>query len=267
MKTRRATLKSFIAANAAVFAMLAAPAAVDHYYSTDLGMMPAAYAGDSVPKGQAGKPAGKGHQGQGGATNDTGGSGSGQGGPGVDSDAKGPRYMGGTSSQRGSAARGGKPVWAQEGIPEVELGRMNVIRAPAGVFDRQLAEAFTAITADATLLDFYKMTVADFQDPTLNLDNVLRLDSPLANLALLKDLLADGKIEVAGQTLPLTTDLQAILLGSASDKTVAIVPDSVTAIYTIIGVDPATYDATAIAAAADVVRTKILYDHDNDPVQ
>ncbi len=90
----------------------------------------------------------------------------------------------------------------------------------------------------------------------------MRLDSPLANLALLKDLLADGQIVVAGQTLPLTTDLQAILLASASDKTVPISADTVTAIYTIIGYTEA-YSAADIAAAADIVRTKILYDHDN----
>ncbi len=275
MKTRRATLKSFIAANAAVFAMLAAPAAVDHFYSTDLGMMPAAYAGDSVPKGQAGKPAGKGHQGQGGATNETGGSGSGQGGPGVNSDAKGPRYMGGDSSQRGSAARGGKPTWGQDGLVNPatgttsELGRLNVSRAPSGVFDRQLAEAFVSIAADPTILDFYKLTVNQIK--LLNLDDVVRLDSPLANLALLKDYLADGKIEVkdAAGTVLYTLDstnapaLEAILLGSASDKTLPITQDTVYAIYKIITKTEPTADLAAIAAAAEAVRVEILYDHDN----
>jgi hypothetical protein len=255
---RKATLKYFIAANAAVFAMVAAPAAIDHFYGTDLGWMPSAYAGDSVPKGQAGKPSDKGQMGKGGPSQDVGGQGQGQGGPGVDSDAKGPRYGGSGTGQKGGGA--GKPVWAQEGIPEVELGRLNVIRAPASVYDRQLAEAFKAITADEAILEFYKLTVADIEK--LDLDTVVRLDSPLANLALLRDLLADGKIEVAGQTLTLTTDLQAILLGSASDKTVPISADTVTAIYTIIGYTQP-YDAAAIAAAAEVVRQNILYDHDN----
>jgi len=38
-------------------------------------------------------------------------------------------------------SRGGRPVWAQEGIPEVELGRLNMARAPAHVLMRALDEA------------------------------------------------------------------------------------------------------------------------------
>jgi len=265
MKTRRATLNSFIAANAAVFAMLAAPAAVDHFYSTDLGMIPAAYAADSVGKGSLGKPAGKGHQGQGGATNETGGSGKGQGGPGVDSDAKGPRYLGGTDSQRGSAARGGAPGWAKDALvydgTTAELGRLNVARAPQSVFDRQLVEALAALSANTKLYDLsLSEAIAKIlaEDP-----EYVRIDSPLANLALLKDFLADGQIG----TLTLTADavtLQALLLGSASDKTVPISDATVFAVYTILGATiPDAADIHTLALAAESVRVAIQTAHDN----
>jgi hypothetical protein len=266
MKTRRATLKSFIAANAAVFAMLAAPAAVDHFYSTDLGMMPAAYAQDSVGKGSLGKPAGKGHQGQGGATNDTGGSGSGQGGPGVDSDAKGPRYMGGTSSQKGSAAKGGSPVWAKDALiyngTTTELGRLNVARAPQRVFDRQLVEALAALSANEAL---YDLTSVDAVIAAILAEDpkYVRVDSPLANLALLKDLLADG--QVGDLTLDASPALlQALFLASASDKTLPISDATVFAVYTIIGAPiPSAADISAIATAAESIRLAIQTAHDN----
>lgn len=266
MKTRRATLKSFIAANAAVFAMLAAPAAVDHFYSTDLGMMPAAYAQDSVGKGQLGRPEGKGHQGAGVPSQDIGGKGQGQGGPGADSDAKGPRYMGGDSSKRGSADRDGAPVWAKDALiyngTTTELGRLNVARAPQSVFDRQLVEALAALSANTAL---YNLTSLDAviaailaEDPAY-----VRIDSPLANLALLKDFLADGQI--GNLTVALDpVSLQALLLGSASDKTLPISDATVFAIYTIIGAPiPSATDITAIATAAESVRVAIQTAHDN----
>lgn len=73
--------------------------------------------------GHSGGKRGSGHGGDAGAL----------GGPSADSDGKGPR------NQPGSGTRG-KPTWAQEGIPEVELGRLNVARSPSNVLDRQLAE-------------------------------------------------------------------------------------------------------------------------------
>ena len=280
MKTRRATLKSFIAANAAVFAMLAAPAAVDHFYSTDLGMMPVANAADDG--GGGGKSAEKsgGHNkpaGAGGVSHRPE--------PGTAPPAKGktepwdpeskPRWMNDGAAGGSSTSRGGKPVWGQDGLvnpitgTSAELGRMNVSRAPAAVFDRQLAEAFVAIAATPAILEFYQSTVDQIK--ALNLDDVVRLDSPLANLALLKDYLADGKIEVkdAAGTVLYTLDstnapaLEAILVGSASDKTIPITQDTVYAIYKIITKTEPTADLDAIAKAADAVRVEIMTDHDN----
>ena len=69
---------------------------------------------------------GQGAKGSQGGQDNQGGQGSGQGGPGTDSDSKGPQAGGPSSSGSG----GGKPTWAQEGIPEVELGRLSVARSP-----------------------------------------------------------------------------------------------------------------------------------------
>jgi hypothetical protein len=253
---RKATLKHFIAANAAVFAMVAAPAAIDHFYSLDLGMTPAAYAADGTPKGQQGKPADKGHKGQGGAGQDVGGSGSGQGGPSADSDAKGPRYGGGGTGTSGST--GGKPAWAQEGIPEVELGRLNVARSPSKILDKQLTEALATIAANPAL---YAVDNATLEAVLADIAaGVVRVDSPLANLALLKDLLTGGLTPVSGVTYTSDFLLTAIFIGSAADKTIPVTTDTVTALYTILGF-AAPDNAAAIAEAADDVRDAINTAH------
>jgi len=275
MKTRRATLNSFIAANAAVFAMLAAPAAVDHFYSTDLGMMPVANAADDG--GGGGKSAEKsgGHNkpaGAGGVSHRPE--------PGTAPPAKGktepwdpeskPRWMNDGAAGGSSTSRGGKPIWGQDGLvnpatgTSAELGRMNVSRAPAAVFDRQLAEALLALADPATeTLKFYTYSVADIKE--LDLDVVARLDSPLANLAILKVLLTDGSLKVGDTTLTPTTDLLGILLGSASDKYIPITPDTVYAIFKILTkAEPAAdLNLVEIATAANDIRVEIMTDHDN----
>ena len=92
---------------------------------------PAAWAQDDGDgEGQGGKPADKGKQGEGQKGQGNAGQGQGQGGPGEDSDGKGPQAGSGGSE-------GGKPAWAQEGIPEVELGRLNVARSPDKVLDQR----------------------------------------------------------------------------------------------------------------------------------
>ena len=105
-------------------------------------------------QGQGGQ--GDGGNGQGGqgsqqGQGNQGGSGAGQGGPGTDSDGKGPQ-AGGPSD-----TGGGKPVWAQEGIPEVELGRLSVARSPDHVLDRALAEAQSNISPD--IVSFYNLSL------------------------------------------------------------------------------------------------------------
>lgn len=104
--------------------------------------VPAAWAQEDGGEGKGGQ--GQGGQGQGGqgqGGQGQGGDGQGQGGPGEDSDGKGPKAGSGGSD-------GGKPVWAQEGIPEVELGRLSVARSPDKVLDKALAEAVASLTPE-----------------------------------------------------------------------------------------------------------------------
>jgi hypothetical protein len=207
-------------------------------------------------KGQKGQPEGKGNQGAQKGQGNQGGSGSGQGGPSADSDGKGPQAGG--PSDDGSG--GGKPVWAQEGIPEVELGRLSVARSPDKVLDRAYAEAIAAIEADPTLSAFYSQSLDDMiEDFSLNWDSLTIVDSPLQNLSLLRDSL-DGSIAIEGVTNDLST-LQAVFIGVASDKTVPVTTETVVALTTILG-EPITGDAAAdLAADAEAVRIAVLAGH------
>ncbi|WP_417688132.1 hypothetical protein [Roseibium sp.] len=166
-----------------------------------------------------------------------------------DSDGRGPKY--GKPGESRS-----KPVWAQEGIPEVELGRLNVARSPSNVLDRARQELVTStvysINTDAyASVDAYIAHVADW-------DNAKIVDSPLENLAVFRDAINNVT------TLPGTTvgvDLMAITLGTASDKGLPITNDTVTAIVTILGGDPSTLNVPAIAAAAESVRRAVADAH------
>lgn len=135
-------------------------------------------------QGGQGSQSGQGNQGQG----------AGQGGPDSSSDGKGPQ-AGGPADSSG----GGKPVWAQEGIPEVELGRLSVARSPDQVLDRAFNEALSTVNAD--LVAFYNLSLEDaLTKLSTDWDNVTIYDSPLQSLALLKDVLADGATSLPGVT-------------------------------------------------------------------
>lgn len=192
--------------------------------------------------------------------------GGGQGAPDEDSDAKGPRYSGG----RGDEAHGGKPAWAQEGIPEVELGRLSVVRSPEHVLQRALEEGLASITEG--MVDFYNQPLSTIIDQlTNNYDSVVRLDSPLQNLALYQDLLShttslneSGLASVGVNVTPANrNDLAALLLGTASDKTMEVSEDTVKAVSIILGVQDqlTASDITDIAAKAEDVREAIATGH------
>lgn len=198
-------------------------------------------------QGQGGKGA---QSGQG--TNE--GKGQGQGGPSADSDAKGPHA--GSPSSSG----GGKPVWAQEGIPEVELGRLNVARSPDHVLQRAYDEAIASVSPE--MISFYNLTLDQaVEQLSLNFDNIAYIDSPLQNLALLKDTLdGESKLSTMGVTSS-PEQLEAIFLGVASDKTVPITPDSVIAVTTILGSPVTGADAEKLAADAEAIRIAVLAGH------
>ena len=183
-----------------------------------------------------------------------GGEGQGQGGPSAESDGKGPQGGGATGN------KGGKPVWAKEGIPEVELGRLNVARSPDKVLDRSLAEALKSLTPE--MVSYYNLSLAEAVEAlSLNFDNTPFIDSPLQNLAMLKDLLDGMSVLTASGVTTDTGTLAAMLLGAASDKTVPISVNTVIAVTTILGT-PVTGDtALALAIEAESIRIAILAGH------
>lgn len=244
-----------VAAVAAVFALTMLP----KWAPTPDAGSGAAYAQDTGTGGQdtgKGNATGQGKGGQGAqsgqGTNE--GKGNGQGGPSVDSDAKGPH----AGSPSGSA--GGKPVWSKEGIPEVELGRLNVARSPDHVLQRAYDEALATVSPE--MVSFYNLSLdAMVTQLSLSFDTTTYIDSPLQNLALLKDAL-DGSTALSsvGVTNNVGT-LEAVFLGVASDKTVPISANTVIAVTTILGTPVTGTAADQLAAAAEAIRIAVLAGH------
>ena len=209
--------------------------------------------GQATGKGKQGGQ-GKGSQAAQSGQGTNAGKGEGQGGPSVDSDGKGPQ----AGSPAGSS--GGKPVWSKEGIPEVELGRLNVARSPDRVLQRSYDEALATVSPE--MVSFYNLSLAQMVDQlSLNFDAVKYIDSPLQNLALLKDTL-DGTSALS--TMGVTSDaetLKAVFLGVASDKTVPISAATVTAVTTILGTPVTGAEAERLAADAEAIRIAVLAGH------
>lgn len=249
-KMRKSIVK-LLAGTATVLAFGAAVAVGPHVFNSAIS---AAWAQDDGAgeggQGQGGQ--GQGGQGQGGQGQ--GGKGQGQGGPGEDSDGQGPKAGSG-------GADGGKPVWAQEGIPEVELGRLNVARSPDKVLDRAYNEALATLTPE--MVAFYNLSTDDMiNELTFNFDNVAYIDSPLQNLALLKDAL-DGSSALTAQGVATDPDtLIAVFLAVASDKEgEGPTPLVVEAVTTILGT-PVTGDAAvALADQAHEIWVAVVAGH------
>ncbi len=181
-----------------------------------------------------------------------------QGGPSDTSDARGPQYHGGSDSSQS----GGRPAWSKDTLPDVELGRLNVARSPAHVLDKAVTEAVNNFNpkTESTL---YSMTAEQFATYVeANYSTAVRIDSPLENLGLMRDLLTSGKTQLPGVNPASTIDLAAILLGSAADKGEPVTNDTVTALSIILGL-PVMTDAqvTSLADKADTVRLAILAGH------
>lgn len=196
---------------------------------------------------------------------------------------QGPR-----SKQGDTSTRGTRPVWAKEGVT-IELGRLNVVRAPQSVRDRQLAEALSSATKTPALLTVYSWSTDKFA-AELNGDTV-RIDAPLANLsmyqALIKELAKNPSAtavtisavnketkEPMSVTFNLTggataTSVLGIMLGSAADKDVTKIgglnADVVSSVNLILGVtadfQKAGLSTTAVGTAAETVRATISTVH------
>lgn len=210
--------------------------------------------GEGEGKGGQDGDKGKGQDNQGEHGEAQGDHGEGQGGPGEDSDGKGP------NAGDPSGSMGGKPAWAQEGISEVELGRLNFVRSPDRVLDQAFEEALASITPD--MVAFYNLSVDGIvYELSVNFDTTAYIDSPLQNLSLFKDAL-DGSTTLA--SLGVSNDVDTLLstfLGVASDKTVPITTDTAIAVSTILGLPLSADDAAAIAADAEAIRIAILAGH------
>jgi len=279
MSTKIHTLRPIVIVTAAAFGIALGTSNVAPTWLSSFAPISVAHA-DEGPKGAGGPTGEHGKKGTGGPSSDVGGSGKGQGGPSGDSDAKGPRF-GGTGSKPTPGTTGGKPVWAQEGLPsDLELGRLSVVRAPAHVVDRSLAEALATLQPA-----FYNQVIAIADNPALTLEQkvaalqavvklsftdatLVRIDSPLQNLGLYKDLLVDGKIVATTATYDATSSatrallLAAVFVGSASDKTVPVSTATVDAINKIMVLAlPVGVSATDVAAVAEAVRQAIAEAH------
>jgi hypothetical protein len=252
--SKKNSLLKLLAGTATVFALGAAVSLGTQMFGLNGS---AAWAQDEGDGGQGQGGQGQGGQGQGGqgeGGQGKGGDGQGQGGPGEDSDGQGPKAgSGGT--------QGGKPVWAQEGIPEVELGRLNVARSPDKVLQRAYDEAVATLTPE--MVAFYNLSTAEMiEQLTFNFDNVAYIDSPLQNLALMKEAL-DGSSVLAtkGVTTDATT-LMAIFLAVASDKEgegpTALVVQAVT---TILGTPITGAAADALADEAHDIWVAVVAGH------
>jgi hypothetical protein len=202
--------------------------------------------GDDAEGHSGGK--GKGGKGKGGTV------GKGQGGPGATSDGKGPR----AGSSGGS--QGGRPAWAKEGIPDVELGRLNVSRSPSRILEKAAAEEVSNLTPETVA--FYSMPLdAMITALKTDFDNVSMIDSPVANLGLLKDVL-DGQSVLSAKGVTSSPEvLAAVFLGTASDKTIEISPETAYAVSTILGYELSEAQSQALAKDAEDIRAAILEGH------
>lgn len=201
--------------------------------------------GDHDDGHESGGKGGQGGSGEGGTQAQRGGQG--------ESDGNGERRGQDAQSQT-------RPVWAQEGIPEIELGRLNVARAPSEVIDRAYAEALGAMTSDVTA--FYALSL-DQMEATLrdNWDTVRLIDSPLQNLALLRDALDGTSVLVTSGVSSNNDALLAAFLGTASDKTIPITKETALAVSAILGQPLTEEKASALAKDAERIRAAILDGH------
>jgi hypothetical protein len=278
MSTKTYDLRPIVIVTAAAFGLAISASNDLTTWTGSLSPISFAQAQDG-PKGAGGPTGDHGKKGTGGSS-DVGGRGSGQGGPSADSDAKGPKY-GGAGSKPVPGTQGGKPVWAQEGVPsDLELGRLSVVRAPGQVIDRQTAEALSTLQPA-----FYNQVIAIADNATLTLEQkvaalqalvklsftdttLVRIDSPLQNLGLYKDLMVDGKIVASTATYDTTSSatrallLAAVFIGSASDKTITVSTATVDAINKIMALTlPTGLSATDVAGVAEAVRVAIAEAH------
>ncbi len=157
--------------------------------------------------------------------------------------------------------RGRRPAWAGADFPEVELGRLNVSRAPARVLDHARLLAAEESPADPGSL--YGLSAeAAAEKLATSFDAVERFHSPVQNLALYRELMTFGRIEFFDFEPASQLDLAAILLASAAERTKPISEDTVRALNIILGlVDLTPTETSLLASKAEAVRTGLDIGH------
>lgn len=240
---------------------------------TGFGIIADAQAEEGAHSSHTGGHSGGGGAGRGGGQ---GGDHSGHDGGGHDGQSGGQKGKGRGQSDSHDAVRGGKALedrvlrgggkpWANEGIPEIELGRLNVARAPGHVLVRAEQEALANHSEKMSELYNLSAEQAAVLLKTQFLE-VERYDSPLQNLALYKDVMTFGITQLPDVKPASQLDLAAIFLGSASDKTVPISEETVMAVNKILDlVEMEADDRAALAAKAETVREAILTGHGDVP--
>ncbi len=170
--------------------------------------------------------------------------------------------QGGNDDGQGSkGGSGNRPVWAGEGIPEVELGRLNVVRSPSHVLDRAYEEGLASFTA--SMAEFYNLPLDQaIAKLRTEFETAEFIDSPLQNLALLRDALDGSSVLNDLEEVENTNEtLMAMFLGTASDKTIPITPEAAYSVALILGYELSQASSTALAADAEAVRQAVLEGH------
>lgn len=263
-------LKSLVAAGGvAVFALLAAPVMTAGHVSLISAAQAAESHTDSDHGSDHGSKGGKGAM-KGGSHESGGHGGASKSAEALtteteDEGKKGPKA--GTSS-----GKKGKPAWAGDVAvtgydSTVELGRLNVAKAPASVLLRAHDEEFHVLV-DATVTNLYDAKT--WAEVLLALkSSTARVDSPVANIAFYQDVLKDSKVTMGTETYttPLTKlEQAAIFLGSAASKEATygtgIVAGTVKNMNIILGITMSDADVASVAAMAEDVREAIEDAHE-----
>lgn len=187
--------------------------------------------------------------------------GSGKGPKGGGGHADGQAGSGQGAGQGGKGSAGNRPVWASEGIPEVELGRLNVVRSPSHVLDRAYVESLSEFTTG--MVEFYSLPMSDaLNELRTKFRDIEFIDSPLQNLALFRNALEGESILITdGGVTNTNKNLMAMFLGTASDKSIPITPETAYSVSLILGYQLSQAAATSLAADAEKVRQAVLEGH------
>jgi hypothetical protein len=130
-------------------------------------------------------------------------------------------------------------------------------------YDQVVAIANNASLDEAGKIAALQALIKDNFEST----TVVRIDSPLENLGLYKDLVPDGTIVAASTTYTATSVdqfvmLAAVFIGSASEKTIPVSTATVDAVTKILQLTlPASVTSDAIATYAEAVRQAIAEAH------